>query len=335
MNKSLQVLVIVLLFLVVSACSSATPTPEPTPSLVPITIQLSWIHEYSSSPFHAAVRNGHFAAQGLDATLAQGGFGEQGYIDPIAEVLNGNADFAMSDGVSLIQARAAGQPVVAIAAILQRSPLAVISLADSGIARPQDVAGKTISVAGGGATTIFNVLLQSQNIAPDSLNIVERTTFGIDPLVNGEVDGMVAWIINEGVALQERGLEPVYVLMNDYGVDTYDFVLFTTETMISEHPDRARGVVTALQRGISAVIADPAAAIEHTLTYNGDLVREEQVRRLEATIPLMNVPGNAHGGMDERVWQFTYDTLLEQGVITEPITLGDVYTLDFIPDEDN
>jgi NitT/TauT family transport system substrate-binding protein len=316
----------------VTACSpnqAATPTPAPTQ----VSIQLSWVHEYSSSVFHTAVRNGHFAAQGLEPILIEGGFDEQGYIDPLQEVINGEVDFALSNSPTLIEARAAGQPIVAVASVLQRSPLAVISLAEAEISRPQDLVGKTVSVAAGGAQAVYDTLLHTQEIDPSSVNTVERTSFGIDPLINGEVDALVAWIINEGVAVQEQGLDPNYILMSDYGVDSYDFVVFTTETMIAEHPEIVQGVVTAVREGAQDVVDNPAEAIENTLTYNGELVREEQLRRLEATIPLINVPGQQIGGMDANVWQFTQDFMLQQGILEAPIDLEEVYTLEFLPSE--
>ncbi|MEQ8675920.1 MAG: ABC transporter substrate-binding protein [Aggregatilineales bacterium] len=335
MSKSTFSLVLLLFALVLSACSSndATQEAEVATELIPVSIQLSWTHEYSSSPFYSAAQNGHFTEQGLDVTLIEGGFGEAGYIDPIEQVVSGNADFSLAAGSSLLLERASGQPVVAISSILQRSPLAIISIEGSDIRRPADLAGHTISAASGGAQTTLISLLESQDLSEDDINFVERTSFGVDPLVNGEVDGLVAWIINEGVTLQEQGLVPEFIMMSDYGVDTYDFVLITSETMINDRPDVVQRVINAMREGLQDVVDNPAQAIEHTLIYNPELVADEQLRRLEATIPLMNVPGQPLGAMDERVWQFTHDILIEQNILAEPIALDDAYNLTFIPTE--
>lgn len=330
--KRLSPLVIAIMLMAVAACSpnqAATPTPAPTS----VSIQLSWTNEYSSSVFHTAVQNGHFAAQGLEPVLIEGGFDEEGYIDPVQEVISGESDFALSNSPTLIEARAAGQPVVAVASVLQRSPLAVISLPEAGISRPQDLVGKTVSVAEGGARAVFDTLLHTQEIDASSVNTIERTSFGVEPLINGEVDALVAWIINEGVAVQEAGLDPQYLLMSDYGVDSYDFVVFTTETMIAEHPEIVRGVVTAVREGAQDVVDNPAQAIENTLMFNSELVEADQLRRLEATIPLINVPERQIGGMEADVWQFTQEFMLQQGILETPIELEDVYTLEFLPDE--
>lgn len=318
----------------ITSCSPSTPAAEPTPEPVNVSLQLSWIHEYSSSVFHSAERNGHFAAQGLNMTLVEAGFDENGFIsDTVQQVVDGKVDFALSNSATLIQARAEGKPVVAVASVLQRSPLAVITLAENGIARPQDLLSRTISVTDGGALAVYNTLLHTQDIDATAVNTIPRTSFGVDPLTNGEVDGMVAWVINEGVAVQELGFDPQYILMSDYGVDMYDFVLFTTEAMIEQKPEVVRGVVDAVRAGAKDVVDNPAQAIKHTLTYNSELVEAEQLRRLEATIPFINVPGHEIGSMDAEVWQFTHDFLLQQGLLAEAIALDEVYTLEFFADE--
>lgn len=327
-NFRLLIIAIIMVF-AVTACSPAAPAPEPTPEPISVTIQLSWIHEYSSSVFHTAVRNNHFAERGLNLELLEAGFDS----DVIEDVLAGEADFGLSNSSSMIRARAEGKPVVAVASVLQRSPLAVISLPETGIARPQDLIDRTISVTDGGARAVYDTLLFTQDIDPSLVNTVERESFGIEPLTTGEVDGITAWIINEGVAVQEAGFEPNYLLMSDYGVDMYDFVLITTEEMIEENPDVVRKVVAALRDGIQDTVDNPAAAIKHTLSYDSELVEADQLRRLEATIPLMNVPNQQLGGMDAEVWQYSHDFLLERGILSEPVNLDEVYTLEFLTEE--
>ena len=110
-------------------------------------------------------------------------------------------------------------------------------------------------------------------------------------------------------------------------------MLITTEAMIEQKPDVVQGVVDAVRAGAQDVVANPAQAIKHTLTFNSELVEAEQLRRLEATIPFINVPGRALASMDGEVWQFTHDFLLQQGQLAEPIALDEVYTLEFFPDE--
>lgn len=119
--------------------------------------------------------------------------------------------------------------LVGLVAILQRSPNAVISLADKKLVRPQDLVGHKVAVSDGGATPIFLRCSKSQNIDPKSIDTVHRTDYGIDNLLKGDVDALVGWITNEGVLVKEAGKEANYIMMSDYGVETYTAMLFTTE----------------------------------------------------------------------------------------------------------
>ena len=102
--------------------------------------------------------------------LDAGGFGAAGYINPIDQVISGTVDFGVTDAASIIQARAAGVPIVGVAALFQRSPLALIALEKTGIKRPQDLVGRNVSVADGGARQLYDTLLSAQKIDPSAVD---------------------------------------------------------------------------------------------------------------------------------------------------------------------
>ncbi len=312
------------------ACGAARPTPTPTVTTTAVSIQLHWLYDYSSVGFFIAEQEGFFADQNLDVTIAEGGFNDQGYIDATTQVANGSADFGIASADSIIQARAHGKPVVGIAAIFQRSPLAVISLDGSGINTPQDLPGQRISVADGGATQLYNTLLSIQQIDPASAPPLPRSAAGITPLLDGSIDAMVAWAINEGVEISEAGQKPTIMLMSDYGVDSYELVLLTSEQMIAEHPDVVRRFLTATVAGWTHVLQNPNADVAVVQKYNSSLDLAGQQRRLQATLPLLTVPGQPFGSMEPEFWEFTHQMLLDQQALAAPINLEQAYTLQFL-----
>jgi NitT/TauT family transport system substrate-binding protein len=320
---------IIAALLLVTGCSSTPATPTSTPKDT-INYQMGWVHEYSSAPFYMAVANGHYAEENLDVKLSVGGFDDKGAIDPIEQVLNGSADFSEASVFALLQARAEGKPVVAIGTLNQRSPYALIFLPDKGIVRPQDLAGKTVAVAAGGATLEYQSLIRSQSIDPATINQIERTSFGIDPLVNGDVDAFGGWIINEGVALQESGAKPNFFLLSDYGIDTYDLLIFTTEDMVANHPDKVQRFLKGSLAGLQDTIDNPEKAIETTLTYDKALDHDAQLRRLQAFIPLIQPAGTKLGMMEPEIWQFNYQLMLDNGLLTQPQDVTKAYTMDFL-----
>jgi ABC-type nitrate/sulfonate/bicarbonate transport system substrate-binding protein len=294
-----------------------------------VSIQLSWTHEYSSAPFYAAVKEGFFAAQGVNIALIEGGFGAEGYIDPRQEVIDGLVDFGISSGSSLIEGVDEGQPIIGVANIMQRSPLAIMTI-NPNIDQPQDLVGRTILVTDGGARDSLESFLGLQNIALDAVTILPRTDFGVDPLVNGTVDALVAWRINEGVTLEEQGLIPTFFLFSDYGVFNYEFVLFTRLEMLESNPQAIQRVVNAIRQGSDFVVGNPVKAIDHTLTYAAALDRAAQLRRLESTIPLIGTASeDITLGMDQEVWDFSYQRLLSRQAVSSDLDVSRVYTNQF------
>ncbi|HRF97772.1 MAG TPA: hypothetical protein PLZ51_21340, partial [Aggregatilineales bacterium] len=94
------------ILVILAGCNGAAVEPTKAPA-DEITFQLSWIHEYSAASFYMGVQNGHFANQNLNVTIAVGGFGTEGYIEPVAQVLSGESDFGTASSTGLIQAQAA------------------------------------------------------------------------------------------------------------------------------------------------------------------------------------------------------------------------------------
>jgi len=329
MLSGLSLTLLMIVFILVS-CGLASPERETDTPPIPISLQLGWVHDYSSVPFYAAEQNGYFAAQNLEVELLKGGFKEGAFINAIDEVFNGTADFGITDGYNLILARAEGKPLVAIAAILQRSPSAIISLQSSHIARPQDLAGKRVAMIAGGVTWTYNTMLASQDMTLDQIEVVPRTTFGIDPLINGEVDAMTGWIINEGVQVQEAGYEVNFIVMSDYGVDTYPSLIFTTEQMVTTQPDQVERFLRAVLAGMQETLAQPNQIVELVLMYDDTLDLDGQRRRLYAALPFLNPANSKPLMVQAEIWQATQQVLLNQGILDEPIDLEVAYTTSFL-----
>jgi NitT/TauT family transport system substrate-binding protein len=305
-------------------------TASPTPSLDKVSIQLGWTYEFSTSEYYAAEKNGRFADQHLNVDLQQGGFVNGAYVDAITDVVAGKSDFGLSDAFTLSQARADGKSVIAIAAMLQHSPQAIISMPKSNIRRPQDLIGHTVAIADGGARLLFNTLLHAAGIDATKVNLVPRKTYGIDPLVKGDVDAIVGWIINEGVQVKQAGYTPNMILFSDYGVETYTSVLFTTEQTIKAKPDVVQRFVNAAIHGIEDVVSSPSQAIDYTLAYAPKLTRDDQTPRLSAMLPLLAPAGSKPGTMQDDTWKANYQEAVDQSFLSKPLDISTVYTMNFV-----
>jgi ABC-type nitrate/sulfonate/bicarbonate transport system substrate-binding protein len=269
---------------------------------------------------------GYYAGEGLDVTLK-----ELGEKTPIEQVVAGEADFGLTSADTLLRGRADGAPVVAIATLYQRSPVAFISLAEKNITTPQDLIGKNVVVHFEGVTGIvYEAMLKTQGIELSQINNMPRTDFSNEPLLSGQADVLDAFITNQPVQLAQEGHEINAILPSDYGVDIYANVIFTTEDMIANKPDLVEHFLRATIQGIQAALDDPEGAAASTVTYNANLNLESETESMLRSLPLLNPGGSRPGMMTAENWEITHQILADQGLLSKPLDVSQAYTLAFL-----
>lgn len=292
----------------------------------PIHVQLGWIHSIEYSGFYTAQDQGYYAAANLEVSLDV-----LDQTEPVDQVMLGKAQFGVTSADVLLLARATGKPLVAIATIYQRSPVAYISLAKNHIIKPQDFINKTVVVdlkSGGGI--LLRALLASQSITEAQVNMQPRTDYTNDALLNGQADVLDAYINNQPVQLKQQGYDITSVLPSDYGIDLYANVIFTTEALINTQPDVVEAFVRATTQGMQRVIEDPEAATRLTLARGTNLDPRAEAASMHLALPLMNPAGSRPGMMTAENWQRTYQMLHDQRLLPQPFDVQHMYTLTFL-----
>lgn len=128
----LIIVAIQLTALIQAACAPASPPP--TVEATEVGVQFSWSNSIEFVGFYEAERQSYYTEENLSVALNNGGYDAEGnYIDPVARVVDGDSDFGIAGADVILTARAAGQPLIGIATIYQRSPVALISLAEKDI----------------------------------------------------------------------------------------------------------------------------------------------------------------------------------------------------------
>ena len=310
-----------LLVLILPACALGNTS---SPPLTPVTVQLSFTHQAEFAGFYAAEEQGYYAEEGLQATFIAGG----PEVDFIAPVVDGAAQFGVAQPADVILARAAGKPVRSIAVIYRRSPIVFFALSDSAITRPQDFVGQRIR----STTTIdqtLRAMMSRLGIAPDQYEIVNLPS-DIDQFASGEVPvwgGLMNILVLE---VQRAGYQINIIYPDDYGIHFYGNILITTDDLIEKNSDLVQRFTRATLQGWTYVVENPESTGAFVQKYNPDTDPELEIAKMTASIPLVNTGEDFIGWMKPEVWAHIEETLREQDVLTDPLDLEEVYTMQFL-----
>lgn len=328
-RKEIFILIMLAVIFLVG-CQPASPAASSEPDK--ITVQFSWFHTAEFAGFYVADQKGYYAEENLDVTLVPGG----PTVDPVEEVVSGQADFGTVAGDHIIRAQLAGQDVVAVASIFQHSPLVVMTLADSGIQNPYDLIGKTVGVISPAMDTTWDIqflaMLDRLDIDPAEISFVTNESFhGADDLLSDRMDAASGYFwTNEPVQAQLEGHDVVSLFYSDYGVEIYANAIFTTDSFIQEQPDLVERFVRATRKGYQYALEHPEEAGKLALEYDDSLDPEFQAETMRAQVPLIDTGDVPIGWMKDSIWQSTLDVLLEQEIIASSVEVDTLYTNQFI-----
>jgi NitT/TauT family transport system substrate-binding protein len=303
-----------------TACSSFQANPEPDS----VTIQLSWVHQAEFAGFYAAEQQGYFAEEGLNVSFIEGGQ----EVDSIMPVVNGTAIFGVAQPADLILARASGSPVKSIAVIYRRSPIVFFALADSGITRPQDFIGKKIRSAVTVDQTL-RAMMTKVGIGPEQYETIYMPS-DIDMFASGEIPIWSGFVNVFTLEVQRAGYPINIIYPDDYGIHFYGDVLFTTEDVIEGNPDLVLRFTRAVLKGWTYAVENPDAAGAFVLKYYPDADAELETARMIASIPIVNTGVDHIGWMEPQIWQAMEETLHEHRILTDPVEVEQVYTMQFL-----
>jgi len=218
-----------------------------------LTLQLSWILNEEFAGEYFADTNGYFTDAGFSTVNLV-----PGPSSGVSEVISGAADVSIGDAVGVGAAIASeGAPLKIIGTTFQRNPLTILSLTDGAdIATPEDMIGKRIGVQDAN-TSSFQALLAANDIDASELEIVP-VQYDASPVVNGEVDGMVAFVTNQSVIIESQGVEVTDLLFADNGLPFVAESFVTTDDAITNDRERLKAFLVAEIRGWTDAVNDPA-----------------------------------------------------------------------------
>jgi len=286
--------------------------------LTKVTLQLKWKHQFQFAGFYAALEKGFYREAGFDVELKAIAPG----IEPVEEVLSGRAQFGLSNS-ELALYRMQGKPVTSLAAIIQHSPIVLLSLKKSNILSPQDLIGKRVMYPQGvyGANTAG--LLLKEGVQLDQITSVPLS-YNIDDLIEGRVDAMVGYSTDQPYQLQIRGVEYNIIEPRSYGIDFYGDVLFAHQQYVEDNPQKVEAFRQASIRGWEYAVKNSEEVIDWLLDkYHSEKTAEELRYEAKETIKLIVAELVQVGHTNDGRWKHISQVFLDLGLANEPLNLNE------------
>ena len=207
-----------------------------------------------------AASGGHFAKEGLDATV----LGASGTVQHIQQVIAGQADFGRFSGIDFIRAVGAKDaPLRALATMRQNSGFHVVSLKDNPVKSGADLKGKTIGLlsVGGTTQTFIEVLLAKNGIVKDEskLLVTGNSPGEVDLIRQGRIDCFICTYSVTYMLRQSK--EPLEFFSVDDPVPAPGQVLHGMRTTLEQRPELTLKVLRAIKASMDEIMTQPIEPI--------------------------------------------------------------------------
>jgi NitT/TauT family transport system substrate-binding protein len=280
-------------------------------------------------PIRLAKGKGYFSEAGIDVNFAVG----RGGVDVAKQVGAGNAPLGgiVADGPIMV--RQNGVPIKIVAVFGGRGFMQLVVREDSGIQKPADLKGKTISVMSFQDTTYYALLglLASVGLTQDDLNIQSAGPSGVWEFVaTGKAAGMAGvpdWI----PPVQAAGTK-VRVIQTDEFFPHMAQGIGVSDQVLKDKPDLVGKFVTAALRGMKDIMDDPNKAADAFVEFVPEWKGKEGA--IKATLnyyATLVYPGQRQlGEVNVERLSKLQDFYLAKGIIQRKSPLEELYSNQFI-----
>ena len=296
-----------------------------------VKLAMTFVPNVQFAPWYVAQEKGYFRQEGLEV--------EMDYrmdIDALQLVGQGALDFAIAGGDQVIVGRGRGIPVRYLAGLYAKFPVAVVSLREKNLSRPQDLKGKTIGLPLYGTSLLgMRAIMASAGLKDTDLRLVDIGYTQVPSLTEKKVDAVVVFANNEPVQLKAKG----YSINTINSWDYFNLVghgLITSDVQIQRQPQRVRAMVRATIRGMRYTIDHPDEAFNISRRYIPALSNEQvpvQKEVLKASIALWEnkyTQKYGLGASDPYAWESAQEFMVGERLAPRILPVEQLMTNNFL-----
>jgi NitT/TauT family transport system substrate-binding protein len=315
------------------ALPAAPFSARATGPLKPVSLMLDWVFQGPNVGFMLAQDKGFYRDSGLDVAITSGkGSGSTAQL-----VASKAAPFGFADGYVVGNAVAKGMGLKSVASIFRRNPAAVVVLADSGIASPKDLEGKSIAITAGGAQfQQWPAFVKGAGLDGSKIELVNVDPAGVGvALINNKVPAIAGFAQGYVPAIEIRGKKAVRIFwFADYGVTVVSNGIIVHQDLLKSDPELVRAFVAPTIKGFLYGRKNPDEAVATVKKYLETVDPVITRRELELswkTWVTPNTKEKALGWASDVDWVKTVEVLKQYGGVTSPLEASELYTNEFVP----
>jgi NitT/TauT family transport system substrate-binding protein len=304
-------------------------------SLHHLTVGLTYIPNIQFAPFYVADSLGYYKDAGLNVTLRHHSFSE----DEFGAISVGKEDAVFGGGDEMLQARDQKVPLVYVANVYARYPVALVVPADSPIHTAADLRGHTIGTPGPYGETYFGLLalLRSAGLSKSDVNIQYIGFTQEAALLGHKVDAVMGYVNNEPILFKQANFAVRTLVLSDV-VPQLPLVsngLGVLQSALDAHSSDIKALVAATLRGVQYTITHPQQALDISKTYVPGLSdtknAADALAVLQATIPLWQSAGGKPGYSDPATWQAMASFMPAYGLLSAAPDVTKAYSNAYLP----
>lgn len=263
MTTALRMLLILLLTVLIG-CSGDAPIIIDDNGNSRVRLSLNWYPEAEHGGFYAADVHNFYHQNDLTVEIIPGGPSAPQLV--ISELVAGRTHFAVSDADQVVKARAEGLPIVAVMATMQQSPRCIMVHASSGIERLEDLADVDLAIS---ETRPF-ALWMKHKLPLTNVRLVPYNGL-VGEFLQNDRFAQQGYVFSEPWLAREKGAEPRALLLSEIGFNPYAGLLITTDSLVEQHPQVVRNMVTACARGWTRYLSNPQPTNDAIHQLNPDM----------------------------------------------------------------
>jgi len=297
-----------------------------------IRVLLDWTPNTNHTGLYVALEKGWFEEEGLKIIITQPPEDEA-----LALLAAGRAEFAFSFQESMgpaIAKQSNALPVTAVAAVICHNTSGIMSLRNSGIQRPADLAGRRFaSWETPLVTSVMRHIIETDGGDFNSVFMIPNFAMDAFSALRTDVDAIWIYYAWDGIAAEVNEIEINYIDLGtfDSTLDFYTPVLVANTGWAAENQETAKKFLNIVSRGYYFAINYPAEAGEILLKHAPELDRALVMRSQEYLhTRYQGENQNRWGEIDPQRWGNFYRWMYAQGLLETNIGTGG-FTNEYLP----